>query len=143
MPAEVAAAVDEAVKMDYQTELFTKELLETTFALAESLAEAEAIVRFISANQALNNDQNAQELINTVADLQHKIYNGQSSGEKLKADLNRLRDTQSQISTNAVIQEHAIARETAVAFLREVNQEISQLLGMDFAALARRPGAGC
>jgi hypothetical protein len=39
--------VDKAVKMDYQTDLFTKELLEATFDLAESLAEAEAIVHFI------------------------------------------------------------------------------------------------
>jgi cell fate (sporulation/competence/biofilm development) regulator YlbF (YheA/YmcA/DUF963 family) len=135
--------VDKAVKMDYQTDLFTKELLEATFDLAESLAEAEAIVHFISANQALNNDQNSLEMINAATDLQRKLYDGQSSGDDLNNDLNRLRDYQSQISSNAVIQEQSIARETAVAFLREINQEISQLLGMDFAALARRPGAGC
>jgi len=135
--------VDKAVKMDYQTDLFTKELLKATFDLAESLAEAEAIVHFISANQALNNDQNALELINAATELQRKVYDGQSSGDDLSNDLNRLRDYQSQISSNAVIQEQSIARETAVAFLREINQEISQLLGMDFGALARRPGAGC
>jgi cell fate (sporulation/competence/biofilm development) regulator YlbF (YheA/YmcA/DUF963 family) len=135
--------VDKAVKMDDQTNLFTKELLEATFDLAESLAEAEAIVHFISANQALNNDQNSLEMINAATDLQRKLYDGQSSGDDLNNDLNRLRDYQSQISSNAVIQEQSIARETAVAFLREINQEISQLLGMDFAALARRPGAGC
>jgi cell fate (sporulation/competence/biofilm development) regulator YlbF (YheA/YmcA/DUF963 family) len=135
--------VDKAVKMDYQTDLFTKELLEATFDLAESLAEAEAIVHFISANQALNNDQNTLELVNAATDLQRKLYDGESSGDDLNNDLNRLRDYQSQISSNAVIQEQSIARETAVAFLREINQEISQLLGMDFAALARRPGAGC
>jgi len=135
--------VDKAKKMDYQTDLFTKELLKATFDLAESLAEAEAIVHFISANQALNNDQNALELINAATELQRKVYDGQSSGDDLSNDLNRLRDYQSQISSNAVIQEQSIARETAVAFLREINQEISQLLGMDFGALARRPGAGC
>lgn len=135
--------MDKAKKMDYQTDLFTKELLKATFDLAESLAEAEAIVHFISANQALNNDQNALELINAATELQRKVYDGQSSGDDLSNDLNRLRDYQSQISSNAVIQEQSIARETAVAFLREINQEISQLLGMDFGALARRPGAGC
>jgi cell fate (sporulation/competence/biofilm development) regulator YlbF (YheA/YmcA/DUF963 family) len=91
----------------------------------------------------LNNDQNSLEMINAATDLQRKLYDGQSSGDDLNNDLNRLRDYQSQISSNAVIQEQSIARETAVAFLREINQEISQLLGMDFAALARRPGAGC
>lgn len=135
--------MDKAVKMDYQTDLFTKELLEATFNLAESLAETEAVVHFISANQALNNDQNTLELIKAATELQRKIYDGQSSGVNLNNDLNRLRDYQSQISTNAVIQEQSFVRETAVAFLREINQEISQLLGMDFAALARRPGAGC
>lgn len=135
--------MDKAVKMDYQTDLFTKELLEATFNLAESLAETEAVVHFISANQALNNDQNTLELIKAATELQRKIYDGQSSGVNLNNDLNRLRDYQSQISTNAVIHEQSFVRETAVAFLREINQEISQLLGMDFAALARRPGAGC
>lgn len=135
--------MDKAIKMDYQTNLFTKELLEATFNLAESLAQAEAIVRFISANQALNNDQNTLELINVATELQHKIYNGQSSGEDFDADLNRLRDCQSQISTNTVIQEQSNARETAVAFLREINQEISQLLGMDFASLTTRSGSCC
>ena len=135
--------MDKSVKMDYQTDLFTKELLEATFNLAESLAETEAVVHFISANQALNNDQNTLELIKAATELQRKIYDGQSSGVNLNNDLNRLRDYQSQISTNAVIQEQSFVRETAVAFLREINQEISQLLGMDFAALARRPGAGC
>ena len=34
-------------------------------------------------------------------------------------------------------------KELAVAFLREVNQEISQLLGIDFASLTRRSGGCC
>lgn len=140
---ELAVAVDKAIKMDYQTNLFTKELLEATFDLAESMAQAEAVMHFINANQALKSDQNALELINTAVELQRKVYAGQSSDEDLEDGLNRLRELQSQISTNAVIQEQSIARETAVAFLREINQEISQLLGMDFAALASRPGTGC
>ncbi len=135
--------MDKAKKLDYQTNLFTKELLEATFNLAESLAQTEAIVDFISANQALNNDQNTLELINAAAELQRKIYNGQSSGEDFDADLNRLRDYQNQISTNTIIQEQSIARETAVAFLREINQEISQLLGTNFASLTTRSGSCC
>lgn len=34
-------------------------------------------------------------------------------------------------------------QELSVAFLREVNQEISQLLGVDFASLARRSSGCC
>lgn len=135
--------MDKAIKMDYQTDLFTKELLKATFDLAESLAQAETILHFISTNQVLNKHHNALELINAATELQRKIYNGQSSGEDLDDDLNRLRDYQSQISTNDVIQEESIARETAVAFLREINQEISQLLGMDFASLTTRSGSCC
>lgn len=34
----------------------------------------------------------------------------------------------------------ARAQQAAVAFLRRINQEIGELLGVDFAALAKRPG---
>ena len=41
------------------------------------------------------------------------------------------------------IQDHLMTQELAVAFLREVNQEISQQLGVDFASLARRSSGCC
>lgn len=129
--------------MKYETDSFTPELRVASSDLAESLALSEAVLGYTMAHQALMKDQQALQLITEANELQRKVYAGESSGEDLENNITRLRELQGLLSTNTVIQEQAIARETAVAFLREMNQEISQLLGFDFASLAIRPGAGC
>ena len=129
--------------MKYETESFTPELRVASFDLAESLALSEAILGYTQAHQILMKDKQALQLIDEVNHLQRTVYTGGSSGENLEDDIIRLRELQELISENTAIQEQAIARETAVALLREVNQEISQLLGIDFASLAMRPGASC
>jgi cell fate (sporulation/competence/biofilm development) regulator YlbF (YheA/YmcA/DUF963 family) len=130
--------------MKVKTESLPPELRVASFDLAESLALSEAILGYMKADKILMEDQQALELIAEANELQRKVYGGgDSSREDFKADITRLRELQGEISTNTTIQEQANARDFAVAFLREINQEISQLLGVDFAALSRRPGAGC
>jgi len=129
--------------MKYKTDSLTPELRVASFDLAESLALSEAILGYTKAHQILMKDQQALQLIDEVNELQRKVYAGGSSSEDLEDDITRLRELQGLISANTAIQQQAIARETAAAFLREMNQEISQLIGVDFASLAIRPGAGC
>jgi cell fate (sporulation/competence/biofilm development) regulator YlbF (YheA/YmcA/DUF963 family) len=141
--AELAVAVDRGISMKYETDSFTPELRVASFDLAESLALSEAILGYTKAHLILMKDQQALQLISEASDLQRKVYNGGSSSEDLEDDIFRLRELQDLISANLAIQNQTVARETAVEFLKEMNQEISQLLGVDFASLARRPGAGC
>jgi cell fate (sporulation/competence/biofilm development) regulator YlbF (YheA/YmcA/DUF963 family) len=75
--------------------------------------------------------------------MQQKIRSQQYSGTISESDLTRLRALQSAIGANETIQDHQLTQELAIAFLREVNQEISNLLGVDFASLARRSGGCC
>lgn len=135
--------MDKGVAMNDKQELFTPELRAVSSELAESMALSEAVLGYTKAHQTLLHDQEAPQLIKEATELQQKIYAGGSDGNDLEKDINRMRELQELISTNTAIQEQAIARETAVAFLREINQEISQLIGIDFASLAGRPGAGC
>lgn len=135
--------MDSITEMKEKESLFTPDLYAATYNLAENLAQAEIIIDFQRANKKLMGDQKTLQLIKDAGELQQKVYSGYFSGEDLEENLNHLRELQEQISTNLVIQEQYFARETATTFLREINQEISQLLGVDFAALARRPGAGC
>jgi hypothetical protein len=44
---------------------------------------------------------------------------------------------------NRLIGGYIQTQDNATAYLKEVNQEISQWLGVDFAALARRPNSCC
>ena len=55
-----------------------------------------------------------------------------------QADLDQLRVFQREVQSNHVIIEYARAQQDAIAYLREINQEIGELLGVDFAALAGR-----
>jgi cell fate (sporulation/competence/biofilm development) regulator YlbF (YheA/YmcA/DUF963 family) len=91
----------------------------------------------------LNADQEAQLLLTEFSELQRKIRSQRQSDDISESDIKRLRALQSDIGTNDTIQDYEYKKELAVAFLREVNQEISQLLGIDFASLTRRSGGCC
>lgn len=135
--------MDKESTLKSRTDRFSPELFVAISDLAESLERSEAVLRYAEANQALMMDRAALQLINEASELQRKLYAGDSAGDEVEANLTRLHELQSDIAMNAVIQEQSLARETAVSFLREINQEISQMLGFDFASLTRRPGAGC
>lgn len=119
------------------------QLLEASSALAENLVQSEPFLRFKAAENTLNADPEALQLLKEFSELQQKLRNQQLSSVIEESDIQRLRELQSKISTNETIQNYGLAQELAVAFLREVNQEISQLLGIDFASLTRRSGGCC
>lgn len=116
---------------------------EATSALAENLVQSEPFLRFKEAEKNLNADQEAPRLLAELSEVQQKVRSQQQSGGISESDLKRLRELQSAIGTNDVIQKYGLAQENAAAFLREVNQEISNLLGIDFASLTRRSGNCC
>lgn len=119
------------------------ELLEVSSALAENLVQSEPFLRFKAAEDKLNADAEALQLLSEFSELQQKVRNQQLSDAISESDIQRLRDLQSRIGTNETIQDYGLAQEMAVAFLREVNQEINQLLGIDFASLTRRSSGCC
>lgn len=117
-------------------------LLEATSQLAENLVQSELFLRYKEAARILQNDKKATALLTEFSILQKRIRIRQQSTKISEEDIKRLRELQMEIMTNESIQEKELAQEYAVSFLREVNQEISNMLGVDFASLARRSG-GC
>lgn len=118
-------------------------VLEATSNLAENLAQSEPFLRFKAAEGKLNSDQEALRLLKEFSVLQQKIRTQQNNGGISENDIKQLRALQNAISTNETIQDYQLTQELAVAFLREVNQEISQLIGIDFSSLTRRSGGCC
>jgi cell fate (sporulation/competence/biofilm development) regulator YlbF (YheA/YmcA/DUF963 family) len=118
----------------------SSEMLELTSALAENLAQSEPFIRFKAAESKLNTDKEALQMLSELSELQQKIRTQQYAGGIIESDLKRLRELQNAIGVNDTIQDHLLTQELAVRFLREVNQEISNLLGIDFASLTRRSG---
>ena len=118
-------------------------VLEASSALAENLAQSEPFLQFKDAEERLNADPEALGLLKELSELQQKIRTQQNSSAVSESDLKRLRALQNTVSTNETIQDFGLAQELAIAYLREVNLEISQLIGIDFASLTRRPGGCC
>lgn len=124
-------------------EMFTDELFDATIALAENLEQSEPITRFRQATQLLQDDQDAQQLVSEAAELKQIIYAKDASREVMQENFPRLREINNQIARNPMIQEQNQSQEMAIEFLREINQEISTLLGFDFGSMTKRQGASC
>lgn len=118
-------------------------LLAATSQLAENLVQSEPLLRFQESTRKLQSDKEASAMLTEFSILQQKLRIQQRSTQISEEDIKRVRELQNAISTNETIQEKELAEEYATAFLREVNQEISNMLGVDFASLARRSSGCC
>jgi cell fate (sporulation/competence/biofilm development) regulator YlbF (YheA/YmcA/DUF963 family) len=106
--------------------------------LSENLLAAEPFVLYHLAENRLNQDPQGKSLLEQLSTLQAGIRKGQVDGGVTQADIDRLRTLQAEVKQNQTIMEYARTQQAAINYLREINQEISQLLGLDFAALARQ-----
>lgn len=138
VPAGREAAVGNEIEMTSTINILSTTMLEATSSLAENLAQSEPFLRYKAAEEKLNADHEALRLLTELSELQQKIRSQQYSGGISEEDLKQLRTLQNAVGTNETIQEYGLAQELAVAFLREANQEISNLLGVDFASLTNR-----
>ena len=117
---------------------FPPELYQATDSLIQNLLASEAFLTYHQSLAKMKADQEASVLLERLSTLQDKLRRSQSSNNVAQKDIVALRDVQTQVQANATIMDYAQSQQDAVGFLREINQEISQLLGMDFAALAKQ-----
>jgi cell fate (sporulation/competence/biofilm development) regulator YlbF (YheA/YmcA/DUF963 family) len=118
-----------------QTKL-TPELQEATTALTDNLLVAEAFVRYNVAQKLLNNDRQAHELLEELSKVQANFRIRQSNGAVSQAEIAALRGIQDKVRNNEVIMNYAQSQQAMINFLREIDAEISQLLGINFASFA-------
>ena len=114
------------------------EFITAAQTLAENLAASEPIVQYRQAKTGLEHDTPAQELLDKLSTTQAGLRNRQLRNAVRQLDIDQLRSLQSEAQANPVILEFAETQHGAVAYLRDINQQISQLIGLDFASLARR-----
>ena len=115
-------------------------MLEATQTLAQALLQSEPFIRYQEADRKLQADQDAMQVLADLSEAQRKIREQQLLNAVSESDLSRLRELHNTMRTNDTILAYGMAQQEAIAFLREVNQEISSLLGYDFASLTRRSG---
>lgn len=121
-------------------DMLPDQLLAAAETLASSILEAEPVAAYHQAKERLEADEAAQALLEQLITVQVQMRGEQANGSVNPAVVDRLRALDHQARNNQLIVDYVITQQTATAYLGEVNQEISQLLGIDFNALA---SSGC
>lgn len=107
-----------------------------TEKLAEAILLAEPVAAYRQAKARLDADPEARELMKRFGKAQADLRMSQSRNAVTQADVDQLRALQRQLQSNKKIMDNAATLQMAIAYLPNVNQEISQMLGVDFASLA-------
>jgi len=136
MPLLVALlVVDENMT---KTENLTPELHEATDGLIQNLLASEPFLAYQKSRVQYKSDAQAHALIERLSALQAEVRRKQATSSVTQADIEELRTVQVEVQANETLIMYSNTQQGAVNFLREINQEISQLLGVDFASLSKQ-----
>jgi cell fate (sporulation/competence/biofilm development) regulator YlbF (YheA/YmcA/DUF963 family) len=124
--------------MNTSTTSLPPELLDATRTLAAALAQAEPIAAYREARAHLDTDPVARGLLESGAAAQADLRVRQARNTLTQADIDQLRGLQRQAQLNDVVMDYMAAQQAPMAYLPDVSQEISRLLGVDFGALIGR-----
>jgi cell fate (sporulation/competence/biofilm development) regulator YlbF (YheA/YmcA/DUF963 family) len=114
------------------------DLMAATQALAENLLASEPFAFYQQAQAQFDADSQARDLLQQLSQAQTDLRRKQAQGGMPQTDVVQLRVLQAAAQSNRVIVDYASAQQAAITYLREINQAISELLGIDFAALTKK-----
>jgi cell fate (sporulation/competence/biofilm development) regulator YlbF (YheA/YmcA/DUF963 family) len=115
-------------------------LLAATEDLAMQLLASEPFTAYHAAQGRFNADAGARAMLQRLSQAQAELRQKQAQQTVVQSDVDQLRALQSAVQADRTITDYVQTQQAAVGFLREMNREISELLGIDFAALAKRSG---
>jgi len=102
----------------------------------DALVDSETYQEFMDANEQLENDEEAMQLLDEYRQKQQQLQ--QNFDQSLMAEL---QDIQNEMAENETIQQHRAAQTALVELLGETNDVIiSEPIGMEFA---QSSGGGC
>lgn len=114
------------------------ELMTATQSLVDNLLAAEPIVANHQAYARFDAKVEARALLQRLSQVQAEIRRKQASGGVTQSDLGELRQLQAEAQAQDEIVAYVQTQQSAIGYLREINQTISELIGTDFAALAKK-----
>jgi cell fate (sporulation/competence/biofilm development) regulator YlbF (YheA/YmcA/DUF963 family) len=109
---------------------------ESTQSLIDHLLASEVWIRYQKASTQFNENEEARDLLEQLTQAQARLRQKQGQGEVDQAEVNSLRLLRERVQRNSVIMTYAHSQQEAISFLREINQEVSQLLDINFASFA-------
>jgi cell fate (sporulation/competence/biofilm development) regulator YlbF (YheA/YmcA/DUF963 family) len=124
--------------MTETSEILPAAVSDAADALAAALRSSPPFVAFDAAEEALFADASAAALLERFSTTQRDLRVRQQDGTLTQADLSAARELERQLEASVPVMGYITAQQHALARLPEVNQAISELLGVNFAQLARR-----
>ncbi|MDO9545225.1 MAG: YlbF family regulator [Pelolinea sp.] len=106
--------------------------------LTERIKFSEPVKYYQIAQKRFTQDVAANKIMEDLSGLQRDIRQKQNNNQVTQQDLEKLRLLQTKAQENEVINFYAHSQQEAIGKLREINAEISNLLGIDFASLAKK-----
>jgi cell fate (sporulation/competence/biofilm development) regulator YlbF (YheA/YmcA/DUF963 family) len=113
------------------------DLMAATDQLAEAIKQSEPMRYYQQAQADLKADEQASTILEQLTAVQIELRQRQMNGRLTQADIQQARTLQNEAQTNGLIMAFVQTQQQAMASLNEVNDEISQLLGLNFAALSQ------
>ena len=120
--------------------MMDERLQQATEQLGRALRASAPMKTYLDASTNLETDVEATGLLDELAQRQAALRVKQNDGGLTQAAIDDMRALQFRVQTQPTIVAYLQAQQDVRALLPQINYEISQLLGVDFAALARRSG---
>ncbi len=120
----------------------TGSLADSIDTLVEALRSAPPIAAFIGAQGRFQSDAELKPLRAELQESFDAFQRANVSGAARQAMLIGVRERQARVQAHPLVQEYLSTKGAADAFLRQINGEISAILGLDLAD-AGRPTGGC
>ncbi len=116
------------------------QLQQATEQLGRALRAIAPVKSYLGASAALQSDAEATGLLDQLSERQTALRSKQNDNTLTQADIDALRELQARVQAQPAIAAYLQAHQDLQALLPQLNYEISQLLGVDFAGLARKSG---
>ncbi len=119
----------------------TDVLNNAVISFASSLKSTEAVKRFFEARRRFESDEDlsrSREAFNQAA---RSFREKQAAGTLVEQEINQIRALQSDVNLHPRTIEYLHAQQEIAELMQECNQQISELLGFDFSAIAVPSGS--
>jgi cell fate (sporulation/competence/biofilm development) regulator YlbF (YheA/YmcA/DUF963 family) len=118
----------------------TEVLRDAALSFARSLKSADVVKQFLEAQHVFENDANLSRSRAVFNEAAQSFQKKQSAGTISEQDINRMRTLQSNVNLHPHTVELLRSQQEIAELLQQCNQQISEVLGLDFSAIAVPPG---
>jgi len=114
----------------------TEVLSGAMLSFARSLKSMEAVKRFFEARRRFETDEELSRCRESFNQAARTFRENQAAGTLTEQEINRVRTLQSSMNLHPRTVEYLLAQQEMAELLQECNQQIFEVLGLDFAAIA-------